>query len=130
MVVIVQFSRGGKAVVDTLTLADVNGDAFNTLLGPIALIISQALVLIQKVVYVVASPEWSLLLYAAVLYAVVTSTSKWTLLGGAYVLMTADTWLAYFGVPPFTEGESMLAFSPFNLDALDASWVLHPLFGR
>ena len=56
-----------------------------------------------------------------------TSPPKWTLLGGAYVLMTANTWLAYFGVPGSSEGESMLAFSPFNLDALDASWVLPPI---
>ena len=115
-----QFGEGDDKVLAKLTLDGVDGGAFNSLLGPLVLILSQALAFLKEVINVVANPDWEQILVATTVFLVVTRKSKWALVGGAYVLLTMNDWMNFWT----TSSASDLKFSPFNIDALDASWSI------
>jgi hypothetical protein len=120
-VIILVVSKGGKGALKELSLAGASGGTFDTLLGPFAAVLSQILVFIQKLVIVVQKLNWEFLVLAATFWLVVSNGSKWAFFGGVYILLTYNAWLGFL-----LDGGN-LAFSPFNVDAFDASFILPPL---
>jgi hypothetical protein len=114
--------RNGRQALEALDLSQASGGTFDTLLGPFAAILSQALVFLQKVVGAVTKTiSLENIVVAATFWMVVTVATKWAFAAGVYIMLTYQAWLGVLG----NGGE--LAFSPFDLDALDASFLLPPL---
>ncbi|HIA02829.1 MAG TPA: hypothetical protein EYN66_13125 [Myxococcales bacterium] len=121
LVIMLFISSGGTAALKALSLEGASGGTFDTLLGPFAAVLSQILVFIQKLVGVVSGLDWKFLILAATFWMVVHNGSKWVFAGGVYVLLTYESWFN------FLQKGNDLAFSPFNPDAFDASFILPPL---
>jgi len=121
LVIMYIVSKGGKNALKALSLGDASGSTFDTLLGPFAAVFSQILVFIQQLVTVVLKLDWKFLVLAATFWFVVQDGSKWAFAGGVYVLLTYQTWYKFL-----LDGGD-LAFSPFDLGAFDASYILPPL---
>jgi len=117
---------GKKAALGALDLGSADGSVFETLLGPVLAVLSQVLVFVKRVVSIAGDGDTKSLLeplfLAGILLLIVSWKSKWSLPVGAYLLLVQSTWL-----DALTSSGKSFNFSPFDLDAFDASFVLPPM---
>jgi len=119
-------ATGDKKALGALDLGSADGTVFDTLLGPVLAVLSQILVFVKRVVTIAGDGDTKSLLeplfLAGILYLVTHWKSKWNLPVSAYLLLVHSTWLN-----ALTSSGKSFDFSPFDLDAFDASFVLPPL---
>ena len=106
-----------------LNFGQASGGVFDSLLGPLLAVLSQALVFIKRVVTLTGDVNTILgpLAISGILLLVLTWKNKWAMAVGVYFILVLDPWLKVL-----KDGEAF-SFSPFDLNAFDASFILPPL---